>query len=86
MTRAAALHEVAQMVDEMNAELLAATSALLDEIERTNPESHAVLTAHLQHLLADYTPWRAEPDRQHELFPASTSTVTESAAVPAQMP
>jgi hypothetical protein len=86
MTRAAATHEVAQMVDEMNTELLEAITTLLAELERTGPGPHAVLINHLRHLLADYRPWRTEPDRQHELFESLTSTATKTREVAGRMP
>jgi hypothetical protein len=86
MTRAAALHEVADMVDEMNSELVETVSALLVEVERTGPGPHATLFHHLRELLADYKPWHVATDHQHELFPSLTSTATKTVAVAGQMP
>lgn len=86
MTRAAALHEIANMVDEMNSELVEAISAMLAEVERSSPDSHTALFNHLRELLSDYKPWRVETERQHELFPANTSTATKALSVAGQMP
>lgn len=86
MPRAAALHEVAQMVDEMNSELVETVSALIVELESSRPGSHTVLLTHLKHLLADYKPWRAESKSQHELFSPETTTVTQAGTVAGQMP
>jgi len=87
MTRAAALHEVASMVDDTNSELLEAVNALVAEVEQSGQGSHTVLLNHLRHVLVDYQPWEAEPDSQHELFGAETSTCTTSTeAVAGQMP
>jgi hypothetical protein len=86
MTRAAALHEVAQLVDGMNTELLNAVHALLAEIEQAGPGAHDVLLHHLQHVLADYRPWTAETEAQHELFGSTTETVSTPTAVAGQMP
>jgi hypothetical protein len=46
MPRAAALQEVAQMVDGMNVELLAAVHALINEMEPASPNAHDVLLNH----------------------------------------
>lgn len=86
MPRAAALNEVAEMVDEMNAELLTAVNALLAEVEQTGPDSHAAQLNRIRHLMTGYQPWRVEPATQHELFAAGTSTATEAQAVAGQMP
>lgn len=86
MTRAAALQEVAQMVDEMNSELVTAVQALLAELERTGKGSNTVLAGHLRHLLADYTPWHTNDAAQHELFTAPTKSHNAPPAVAGQMP
>lgn len=86
MTRAAALQEIAQMVDEMNAELVNSVSALLANPEPASPGSHEILLSHLKRVLADYKPWRLEVESQHELFAANTQTVTHPRAVAGQMP
>jgi hypothetical protein len=86
MPRAAALQEVAQMVDGMNVELLAAVHALINEMEPASPSSHDVLLNHLKHVVAEYKPWTAETQEQHELFTPPTETVSSPTAVAGQMP
>ena len=86
MTRAAALHEIAEMVDEMNTELVEAINTLLVEAERSGPGRHAILLNHIRQLTVAYKPWRAEADHQHELFSSLTSTATKSTALAGQMP
>ena len=86
MTRAAALQEVAQMVDEMNSELVEAVQALLAELEQSGKGSNTVLTNHLRHILADYTPWHTSNAAQHELFAPETESRNSSPAVAGQMP
>ena len=86
MPRAAALQEVAQMVDGMNAELLASVYALIVELEQTKAGSHDVLLSHLKHVLAEYKPWTADAQEQHELFASTTQTVSSPNVVAGQMP
>jgi len=86
MTRAAALQEVAQLVDEMNTELLAAVHGLLAEMEKAGPGPHDVLLHHLKHIVATYKPWTAGSETQHELFVAPTETASSPTAVAGQMP
>jgi hypothetical protein len=86
MTRAAALQEVAQMVDEMNGELVDAIQALLAELERSDKTANSVLANHLRHVLADYTPWHTNNSAQHELFSAVTESRNSHPAVADQMP
>lgn len=86
MPRAAALQEVAQMVDGMNAELLSSVCALISEMEHAGAGSHEVLLTHLKHVLAEYKPWTADAQEQHELFAAATQTATSANVVAGQMP
>ena len=86
MSRAAAIQEVAQMLDEMNSELVEAVSALVNDASAPDPQSQAVLLEHLKETLAQYQPWRVKNERQHELFVSNTSTATQSSAVAGQMP
>ena len=76
MNRAAAIEEVAAMVDEMNSELLGVIEALLAEAENIGAGQHAVLINHLGEILKNYHPLQFDPESQHELFAASTSTQT----------
>jgi hypothetical protein len=85
MSRAAALHEVAHMVDDMNAELVEAVGALLANPGATR-ESNEILLSHLRRVLAEYKPWRMEVESQHELFASNTQTGTQSPSVAGQMP
>jgi len=87
MTRAAALQEVAQMVDEMNVELVEAVQALLAELEQSDRGAKTVLINHLRHILVDYTPWHTNNAAQHELFTSDTeSRNSASPSVAGQMP
>jgi len=86
MTRAAALQEVAQMVDEMNSELIESIQSLLAELEQSGKSSNTVLTNHLRHVLADYTPWHTDNSAQHELFTATTESRNSNRAAAGQMP
>jgi hypothetical protein len=86
MTRAAALQEVAQMVDEMNGELLESIQSLLAELEQSDKGSNAVLINHLRHVLVDYTPWHTDNSAQHELFTSVTESRNSNRAAAGQMP
>jgi len=80
------VNEVAHMVDEMNAELIDAITSLVAISCASNAASQAVLLSHLRRVLAEYKPWRAESEQQHELFPADTRTGTQTGVVAGQMP
>lgn len=86
MSRAAALQEVAQMVDEMNSELLEAIQALLAEADRSGLGPNDALLHHIRQLLVEYQPWRVDSASQHELFGPRTSTATRSEAIAGKMP
>ena len=52
MTHAAAIEEIATMIDEMNGDLLRVVNAMLSEEERIGPTRHAVLmNHHMLHLV-----------------------------------
>jgi hypothetical protein len=76
MSRAAAITEVAAMVDEMNGELVELVESLLEQAERTGAGQHAVLIQHLREIIQNYRPVRFDADGQHELFVSGTSTET----------
>jgi hypothetical protein len=80
MSRAAAINEVAAMVDGMNAELVDVIETLLEQAERTGPGQHAVLIHHLREITQNYRPIRSEAEGQHELFASDTSTESPPAA------
>jgi len=80
MSRAAAIQEIAGMVDGMNAELIEVIESLLAEAERIGPGQHAVLIHHLGEILQNYRPLRFEAESQHELFTATTSTASAGAS------
>jgi hypothetical protein len=86
MSRAAALQEVAQMVDAVNADLVEAVNELLAEAERSGPGPQGDLLHRLRQLLVDYRPWRAEEEGGHELFASNTSTGSQAHAIAGQMP
>ena len=86
MTRAAAIHEIAALLDEMNGELLEAATALANEVRPGETGRHAALLNHLREVLVNYMPIRYEPEGQHELFPAFTQTTTGAVTVAGQMP
>lgn len=89
MTRAAAVHEIAAMVDEMNADLVEVATALVNEAETNGAGRHVVLINHLREILLNYKPLRCDAEAQHELFSAETHTATETAPAAApegQMP
>jgi len=86
MSRAAALSEVAQMVDEMNNELVEAIQALIEELEKSPNSSCQVLVNHLRHVLTDYKPWHTDEGAQHELFSPTTISRNSTPAVAGQMP
>jgi len=86
MSRAAAIQEVAQMLDETNSELVEAVNALVNDASASDPRSQAILLEHLKGVLAQYQPWRVKSERQHELFVSNTSTATQSGAAAGRMP
>jgi hypothetical protein len=86
MNRAAAIQEIAAMIDATNAELLEVVSALLNEAETNGPGSHAVLLNHLREIAVNYKPLHSDLDGQHELFTSETDTTTATNAVAGQMP
>lgn len=86
MSRAAAIEEIATIVDDMNAELLEVVSALVAEAQKSNSGQYAVLINHLREISANYKPEHGDSEAQHELFVAQTVTHTAPGAVAGQMP
>lgn len=86
MTRAAAIQEIATLVDEMNSDLIEVVTALANEVSVGDTGRHAVLLHHLREVLANYQPLRFDAEGQHELFPTLTHTSTGTVAVAGQMP
>jgi len=86
MNRAAAIEEIATIVDDMNADLLAVVTALVAESRKTSSGQHAVLINYLREISANYKPEHSDTEGQHELFIAQTATHTAPGAVAGQMP
>lgn len=86
MTRAAAIREMATMIDESNRELIEVVDALLADVERTGSGQHAVLLNHLRTISLNYEPHSVAAETQHELFTADTQTQNSESAVAGQMP
>jgi hypothetical protein len=86
MNRAAAIREIAAMIDATNAELLEVVSAILNEAKTNGPGPHAVLLNHLREISVNYRPLQSDLDDQHQLFAAETDTATGANVVAGQMP
>ena len=67
LTRKDAIHELAEMVDESNSELLKAVSALLQGAQHNGGVPAPFHTADLQRVFADYEPTPSPLDAQVEL-------------------
>jgi hypothetical protein len=86
MSRAAAIVEMASLVDDMNSELIEVIESLLEQAKRIGPGQHALLLNHLDEVMQTYRPLRLNPESQHELFEASTTTITPVTKVSAKAP
>ena len=67
LTRNDTIKELAEMVDESNADLLAAINALLADAQRNGGVPAAFHVANLRSVLAGYDPLPPLPDSQGEL-------------------
>src|SRR5215471_10919238 len=67
MSRAAALRELAGMIDEMNADLVDAVTALTHEVKRCETGQCVGPLYHLQEVARQYLPWDDRREEQHEL-------------------
>lgn len=81
MNRAAAIEEIATIVDGMNDELVEAAAALASEVERSGPGQHLELLNHLREVSLHYNHWQSEIGGQHDLVAATTRT-SSSASQP----
>lgn len=86
MPRAAAVQEMAQMIDEMNSELVEVVSSAVNELEKCGHGPSYALLTHLRRIALDYKPCVIDSQVQHELFASETATVTQPAPVAGQMP
>ena len=86
MSRAAAIEEIASMIDEMNDELLEVVTALVDDAEKRGAGPNPALVNHLREIALNYRRWLIEPEGQHDLFTLTTHTATSSTVVAGQMP
>jgi len=69
LTRADAIRELAEMIDENCAELVESANALLrDAAEVNRSVPHPVYLSQLQRALADHQPSRTWPDTEPDLF------------------
>jgi hypothetical protein len=76
MTRADALHELADMIDENNAELLRATRAVVGDINHNGSPPDGESVARLREVLHDYQPWPVAASDHEELFTGATTSPT----------
>ena len=86
MSRAAAVEEIASMIDDMNTELLEVVTAILERSQGQFGGHPVGWADHLRELLTAYQPWRPDPHAQHELFTSETVTSTHAAPIAGQMP
>jgi hypothetical protein len=86
MNRAAAIEEIAGIVDDMNADLLEVVTALVNEAQKGNSGQYAILLNHLREISANYKPAHKDAEGQHELFASQTETKTAIGVVAGQMP
>ena len=75
LTRADALYELADMIDESNEELLRAVRSALREAEWRSGPSSSEATVQLRETLREYLPQRTETDAQRDLFLSQPATL-----------
>ena len=68
LTHEDAVYELAQMIDQMNGDLLEATSASLDCASLTCHIPSAPCLAQLKRVVTEYQPMRLGPDAQIDFF------------------
>lgn len=76
MTRADAMYELADMVDESNAELLEAVRAVVAGVAHNGSGPSPEALARLRDVVRAYQPWPVAPVTREELFPETTTTPT----------
>ena len=76
LTRADALHELADMIDESNGELLRAARAVAGDITRNGRPPDREAVARLREVLHDYQPWPVAVGDQEEFFKGATTSPT----------
>ena len=72
LTRADALQELAEMIDEHNADLLQAANTLINDAVRRHGLVDPHYLSHLKQVVADHQPVPVEPEAQRDLFQAAT--------------
>lgn len=76
MTRADAVYELADMIDESNADLLRAARMVAGDIKRDGSPPDVESVAQLREVLHDYEPWPVASSDQEELFKEATNSPT----------
>jgi hypothetical protein len=76
LTRADALHELADMIDESNAELLRAARAVAGVLTHNGCPPDVESVARLREVLHDYQPWPVAASDQEEFFKEATNSPT----------
>lgn len=75
LSRAEALYELADMIDESNGELVQAIQAALQDAARDSGQPSPEALAHLRVILRDYLPLRPAAGNQRELFSKQPATL-----------
>ena len=75
LTRADALYELADMIDESNAELLQAARAVVGKAAGNGSHPGPEAVARLKETLREYQPLRPAASEQDALFPQSTPSL-----------